>query len=92
MTNGLCVSQNTSKVKLLHQVLAIKAPVMHKWFLGRWPEAGAWHAARLAFTRSAAVMSMVGHITGLGDRHGALHLVQDHVMVIRMPPVLPVET
>ncbi|GLD94292.1 hypothetical protein PINS_up002902 [Pythium insidiosum] len=30
----------------------------------------AWLEARLVFTRSAAVWSMVGHIIGLGDRHG----------------------
>jgi serine/threonine-protein kinase ATR len=26
--------------------------------------------ARLAFTRTTAVMSMVGYLLGLGDRHG----------------------
>lgn len=81
--------QGACKVKLLEKVLSIKPPVMHKWFLGRWPEAGAWHAARLAFTRSAAVMSMVGHVTGLGDRHGAPdvdaglpnNLMQEYLMI-----------
>ena len=29
----------------------------------------AWFAARLAFTRTTAVMSMMGYILGLGDRH-----------------------
>ena len=29
-----------------------------------------WHAARLAFARTSAVWSMVGHVVGLGDRHG----------------------
>lgn len=36
----------------------------------RFPEPAAWLAARMAFTRTAAVWSMVGHIVGLGDRHG----------------------
>jgi serine/threonine-protein kinase ATR len=51
-------------------VLATLPPRLHRWFLARWAEPAAWHAARLAFTRTAAVMSMVGHICGLGDRHG----------------------
>jgi serine/threonine-protein kinase ATR len=35
-----------------------------------FPEPTAWLQARLNYARSAAVMSMVGHIVGLGDRHG----------------------
>ncbi|KAI9830439.1 MAG: hypothetical protein M1819_005691 [Sarea resinae] len=45
-------------------------PVFHEWFVEMFPEAGAWFAARLRYTRSCAVMSMVGHVLGLGDRHG----------------------
>lgn len=29
----------------------------------------AWHAARMRYTRSVAVSSMVGHVLGIGDRH-----------------------
>lgn len=29
-----------------------------------------WLTARTAYTRTTAVMSMVGYILGLGDRHG----------------------
>jgi hypothetical protein len=32
--------------------------------------AGKWLAARLAFTRTNAAWAMVGHVLGLGDRHG----------------------
>ena len=45
-------------------------PVLHEWFVELFPEPGAWFAARLRFTRSCAVMSLVGHVLGLGDRHG----------------------
>ena len=45
-------------------------PVFHEWFVEMFPEPGAWFTARLRYTRSAAVMSMVGHVLGLGDRHG----------------------
>jgi serine/threonine-protein kinase ATR len=51
-------------------VLAKFPPVLHEWFVEMFPEAGAWFAARLRYTRSCAVMSMVGYVLGLGDRHG----------------------
>jgi hypothetical protein len=35
-----------------------------------FPEPSLWIAARNRFSRSAAAWSMVGHIVGLGDRHG----------------------
>ncbi|KAJ2787520.1 hypothetical protein GGI15_000651 [Coemansia interrupta] len=43
--------------------------VLHEWFLRSFPDPPRWLASRSNFTRSAAVMSMVGHILGLGDRH-----------------------
>lgn len=45
-------------------------PIFHRWFVQQFPEPSAWFAARLRYTRSCAVMSMVGTILGLGDRHG----------------------
>ena len=44
--------------------------MFHKWFLSSFAEPAAWFRARLAFAHTAAVWSMVGHILGLGDRHG----------------------
>jgi serine/threonine-protein kinase ATR len=41
-----------------------------RWFVLTFPDPNSWYRARMAFTRTAAVMSMVGHILGLGDRHG----------------------
>ncbi|KAJ1964146.1 hypothetical protein GGI12_001602, partial [Dipsacomyces acuminosporus] len=43
--------------------------VLHEWFLQSFPDPPRWLASRTNFTRTAAVMSMVGHILGLGDRH-----------------------
>ena len=54
----------------IEKVLAGFPPVFHEWFVEMFPEPGAWFAARLRYTRSCAVMSMVGHVLGLGDRHG----------------------
>eukprot|EP01124_Arcella_intermedia_P030798 TRINITY_DN6811_c0_g1_i1.p1 TRINITY_DN6811_c0_g1~~TRINITY_DN6811_c0_g1_i1.p1 ORF type:complete len:1336 (-),score=309.61 TRINITY_DN6811_c0_g1_i1:7-3633(-) len=42
----------------------------YKWFYLCFPEPAAWFKARLAYARTTAVMSMVGSIVGLGDRHG----------------------
>ncbi|KAL5332264.1 hypothetical protein BJX70DRAFT_393110 [Aspergillus crustosus] len=64
-------SSNPSKISLFtDNVLAMFPPVLHEWFVEMFPETGAWFAARLRYTRSCAVMSMVGYVLGLGDRHG----------------------
>jgi hypothetical protein len=52
--------------------------VFHRWFLSCFPDPAAWLACRLTFTRSAAVWSMVGHVIGLGDRHGENLLLDRH--------------
>lgn len=43
--------------------------MFHEWFVETFPEPTAWLASRLSYGRTAAVMSMVGFILGLGDRH-----------------------
>ena len=53
-----------------HKVIPHFPPVFHEWFVEMFPEPSAWFAARLKYTRSCAVMSMVGYVLGLGDRHG----------------------
>lgn len=62
--------QGKRRSELVNKLLALYPPVLHRWFLARFPEPATWHRARLAFTRTTAVWSMVGHIVGLGDRHG----------------------
>ncbi|KAL9104639.1 MAG: hypothetical protein Q9163_000443 [Psora crenata] len=52
------------------KVLPHFPPIFHEWFIEMFPEPGAWFTARLRYTRSCAVMSIVGHVLGLGDRHG----------------------
>lgn len=54
----------------MDKVLSMLPPRMSKWFLSRFPDPGTWLAARLAFTRTNAAWAMVGHVLGLGDRHG----------------------
>ncbi|XP_037083978.1 serine/threonine-protein kinase ATR-like [Pollicipes pollicipes] len=44
--------------------------VLGGWLRATFPDPQAWYAARLNYARTAAVMSMIGYILGLGDRHG----------------------
>ncbi|KAF6176279.1 hypothetical protein GIB67_023570 [Kingdonia uniflora] len=52
------------------KILPLFPPVFHKWFLTTFSEPAAWFRARIAYAHTTAVWSMVGHIVGLGDRHG----------------------
>ena len=45
------------------------SPVLHEWFLENFPDPIKWYRARNLYSRSYAVMAMVGYILGLGDRH-----------------------
>ncbi|ORY85369.1 hypothetical protein BCR35DRAFT_264576 [Leucosporidium creatinivorum] len=55
--------------RFINEVLKNYPPVFHEWFLENFPEPSAWLRARLAYSRTAAVISMVGFVLGLGDRH-----------------------
>ena len=54
---------------LIKELMAELPPVLHHWFVDQFRAPSAWFEARLAFTRSCAVMSMIGYSVGLGDRH-----------------------
>ncbi|CAK7224094.1 Serine/threonine-protein kinase tel1 [Sporothrix eucalyptigena] len=45
-------------------------PVMRYFFLEYFPDPDEWFVHRLAYTRATAAISMLGHVLGLGDRHG----------------------
>lgn len=51
--------QGKRRSELLDKVLAMFPPRLHRWLLSKWSEPAAWHNARLAFTRTNAVWSMV---------------------------------
>ncbi|XP_059653895.1 serine/threonine-protein kinase ATR [Cornus florida] len=55
---------------LKNKILPMFPPAFHKWFLNTFSEPAAWFRARVAYAHTTAVWSMVGHIVGLGDRHG----------------------
>ncbi|KAG5926189.1 hypothetical protein E4U42_003556, partial [Claviceps africana] len=64
-----CASE--SKVRIFTDDVVGRFPAMLPlWFMQQFPNPSAWFAARLKYTRSCAVMSMVGTMLGLGDRHG----------------------
>nr|VZI35142.1 unnamed protein product [Spirometra erinaceieuropaei] len=55
--------------KYLNKWLPMYPLVFYRWFLHTFPNPSAWYAARESFARTCAVMSMVGYVLGLGDRH-----------------------
>ncbi|XP_031199912.1 serine/threonine-protein kinase ATR [Mastomys coucha] len=61
----------SEKLKVFQELLLPRhPPVFHEWFLRTFPDPTSWYSSRSAYCRSTAVMSMVGYILGLGDRHG----------------------
>lgn len=65
-----------SKVDFLKlSLLARFPPLFHLWFDKEFPSNESWYRARCLYTDSTALWSMVGHIVGLGDRHGENILV-----------------
>jgi serine/threonine-protein kinase ATR len=52
-----------------HQIVSHFPTLLHEWFDRTFSVPAEWFEARLSFSRSVAVWSMVGHIVGLGDRH-----------------------
>lgn len=57
------------KLQFFKELSSKFPPVLYEWFLENFPDPIAWYNSRNAFARSYAVMAMVGHILGLGDRH-----------------------
>jgi ataxia telangiectasia mutated family protein len=45
-------------------------PVLRYFFMERFNNPDDWFGKRLAYTRSTAAISILGHVLGLGDRHG----------------------
>ncbi|KAI2630648.1 hypothetical protein GGR54DRAFT_583600 [Hypoxylon sp. NC1633] len=45
-------------------------PVMRYFFMEHFVDPDEWFAKRTAYTRTTAAISILGHILGLGDRHG----------------------
>ncbi|KAJ3291727.1 serine/threonine-protein kinase M1 [Borealophlyctis nickersoniae] len=52
------------------KIVPMHPPVFREWFLETFPEPTQWFASRLGYSSTTSVMSMVGYVVGLGDRHG----------------------
>ncbi|XP_078038484.1 serine/threonine-protein kinase tefu [Augochlora pura] len=57
------------KVKVFMDCCAHMHPVLHHFFMEKYPSPETWFERRLAYTRSIATTSIAGYILGLGDRH-----------------------
>ncbi|EPS32452.1 hypothetical protein PDE_07412 [Penicillium oxalicum 114-2] len=58
------------RVRTYRQVTEHFHPVMKYFFMEKFSNPDDWFAKRLAYTRSTAAISILGHVLGLGDRHG----------------------
>ncbi|KAI0412411.1 phosphatidylinositol 3 [Xylaria grammica] len=76
MMKDAAVGDKNTKI-FTEGVLGLFPPVLPNWFISQFPNPSTWFTARLRYTRSCAVMSMVGTILGLGDRHGENVLLEE---------------
>ena len=58
------------RIKQFQKVCEQFHPVFRYFFQERYESPDDWYAKRLAYTRSTAAISILGHVLGLGDRHG----------------------
>ncbi|KAL1956014.1 hypothetical protein VTO42DRAFT_7829 [Malbranchea cinnamomea] len=58
------------RVRTFRQVTDRFHPVMRYFFMEHFQNPDDWFFKRLAYTRSTAAISILGHVLGLGDRHG----------------------
>ncbi|KAI1328740.1 phosphatidylinositol 3 [Xylariaceae sp. FL0255] len=76
MLKDSCIGDKNTKI-FTEGVLGMFPPVLPHWFIAQFPDPSKWFNVRLRYTRSTAVMSMVGTILGLGDRHGENVLLEE---------------
>jgi ataxia telangiectasia mutated family protein len=58
------------RIKVFKAVCEKFHPVLRFFFMERFENPDDWFQNRLNYTRSTAAISILGHILGLGDRHG----------------------
>jgi ataxia telangiectasia mutated family protein len=67
--NGVSAQSSDTRIKVFRDVMARFSPVMRFFFFEHFVDPEEWFEKRLAYTRSTAAISILGHIVGLGDRH-----------------------
>jgi ataxia telangiectasia mutated family protein len=60
---------NDSRIKIYKNIADNFNPAMRFFFLEQYPDPDVWFEKRIAYTRSTAAISILGHVVGLGDRH-----------------------
>jgi ataxia telangiectasia mutated family protein len=63
-------SGQEKRVKVFQEVCQNFKPVLRYFFMERYQDPDEWFAKRTAYTRSTAAISILGHVLGIGDRHG----------------------
>ncbi|KAK0623121.1 hypothetical protein B0T14DRAFT_164703 [Immersiella caudata] len=58
------------RVAAYRKVIEQFHPVMRYFFMERFPDPDEWFKRRTTYTRSTAAISILGHVLGVGDRHG----------------------
>ncbi|KAF7593335.1 Serine/threonine-protein kinase tel1 [Aspergillus hancockii] len=58
------------RVRTFRQITDHFQPVMRFFFMEKFNNPDDWFGRRLSYTRSTAAISILGHVLGLGDRHG----------------------
>ncbi|OHE90595.1 phosphatidylinositol 3 [Colletotrichum orchidophilum] len=59
-----------TRISVYRKVTERFHPVMKYFFMENFVDPDEWFVKRLAYTRTTAAISMLGHVLGLGDRHG----------------------
>jgi serine-protein kinase ATM len=74
----LSAAMPDSKRKVFDDICKNFSPSFRFFFVDRFGDCLAqWHQAKMRYTRSVAVNSIVGHILGIGDRHVSNILVHE---------------
>ncbi len=60
----------STRIQVFRNVCANFQPVLRHFFFERFLNPDDWFSKRLAYSRSTAAISILGHVLGLGDRHG----------------------
>jgi ataxia telangiectasia mutated family protein len=67
--NEVSGAGSDARVKTFKEVCARFSPAMRFFFFENFIDPDEWFEKRLAYTRSTAAISILGHVVGLGDRH-----------------------
>ncbi|KAF2156952.1 hypothetical protein K461DRAFT_289316 [Myriangium duriaei CBS 260.36] len=71
-------SPKEQRISTFRSVAKQYHPVLRYFFFERFPQPDDWFSKRLAYARSTAAISILGHVLGLGDRHCSNILLDEH--------------